>query len=97
MPFRVYQEIRILLEKDFPNAHKIKLVCSNLNTHAKGALYEKFERSLARSLAERLEFIYTLKHENWLNIAENELPALTRQCVLSCHFDTIEELWRAVS
>ena len=48
------EEIRILLEEDFPQAKKVKLVCDNLNTHTLGAFYEKFERSLARSLVERL-------------------------------------------
>ena len=90
------EEIRILLEKDFPQAKKIKLVCDNLNTHTMGAFYEKFERSLARSLVERLEIINTPKHGSWLNIAENELSALTRQCVKGVRFGTIEELRRAV-
>ena len=90
------EEIRILLEKDFPQAKKIKLVCDNLNTHTMGAFYEKFERSLARSLVERLEIINTPKHGSWLNIAENELSALTRQCVKGCRFATIEALRRAV-
>ena len=29
----------------------------------------------------RIEFCYTPKHGGWLNIAENELSALTRQCL----------------
>ena len=64
-----------------PHAEKIRLVCDNLNTHTLGALYERFEPGLARSLARRLEFVYTPKHGSWLNIAENELSALTVQCV----------------
>ena len=40
----------------------------------------------------RLEIIPTPKHGSWLNIAEHELSALTRQCVKGCRFATIEEL-----
>lgn len=35
----------------------------------------------ARALANRLEIHYTPKHGSWLNIAEIELSALSRQCL----------------
>ena len=35
----------------------------------------------ARSILQRLAFCYTPKHGSWLNIAENELSSLTRQCL----------------
>jgi hypothetical protein len=38
-------EIRIVLEEDYPDAEKIKLVCDHLNVHSVGAFYETFERS----------------------------------------------------
>ena len=41
---------------------------------------------------ERLEFHYTPKHGSWLNIAENELSSMTRQCVKDRRFGAIEEL-----
>ena len=44
-------------------------------------LYQAFEPSIARSLVERLEIHHTPKHGSWLNIAENELSAMTRQCL----------------
>ena len=47
---------------------------------------------LARALARRLEIVPTPKHGSWLNIAENELSALTTQCVKGRRFATIEEL-----
>lgn len=53
----------------------------NLNTHTLGSLYEAFEPSRARALAERLEIHYTPKHGSWLNVAEIELSVLTRQCL----------------
>ena len=85
-------ETRILMEEDYPDAEKIRLICDNLNTHSLGAFYEILEPSHARSLARRLEIIPTPKHGSWLNIAENELSALTAQCVKGRRFVTIEEL-----
>jgi hypothetical protein len=89
-------EVRILLEEDYSHAEKVILVCDNLNTHSLGALYEAFEPEVAHSLARRLEIIPTPKHGSWLNIAENELSALTRQCVKGCRFATIEALRETV-
>jgi hypothetical protein len=68
------------------------LVCDNLNTHTKGAFYEAFEPATARGILTRLEFHFTPKHGSWLNIAENELSAMTRQCVKDRRFATIEDL-----
>ena len=53
----------------------------NLNTHSIGSLYEAFEPAKAFALAQRLEIHHTPKHGSWLNIAEIELSALTRQCL----------------
>ncbi len=57
------------------------LVCDNLNTHVHGALYESFPPEEAAALRKRLEIHPTPKHGSWLNIAEIELSALTRQCL----------------
>ena len=32
-------------------------------------------------MVRRIEFCHTPKHGSWLNIAENELSSMTRQCV----------------
>jgi hypothetical protein len=74
-------EVERLLTVDYPDAGKIVLVMDNLNTHSLGSLYEAFQPAKARALAERLEIHYTPKHGSWLNIAEIELSALTRQCL----------------
>ena len=74
-------EIDHLLTIDYPDATKIILVMDNLNTHTLGSLYEAFEPAKARALAQRLEIHHTPKHGSWLNIAEIELSALTRQCL----------------
>ena len=88
--------MREVLEENYPDVQKVILVCDNLNTHSLGAFYEMYEPEQARLLARRLEIISTPKHGSWLNIAENELSALTRQCVKGMRFETIEELRKAV-
>jgi hypothetical protein len=74
-------EMDDLLRTCFGSAQHVTLVCDNLNTHTKGAFYEVFTPAKARSILKRLSFCYTPKHGSWLNIAENELSSLTRQCL----------------
>lgn len=74
-------EIQELLEVQYPEATRVRLVCDNLNTHKPGSLYEAFPPETARRLAQRLEIHYTPKHGSWLNLAEVELSVLTRQCL----------------
>lgn len=74
-------EVEQLLTSDYPNAEKVVLVMDNLNTHSIGSLYEAFAPAKAHALAQRLEIHHTPKHGSWLNIAEIELSALTRQCL----------------
>lgn len=81
-----------LLGGRYATCEKVILVCDNLNTHTKGAFYEAFEPKRARQLIRRIEFCYTPKHGSWLNIAENELISLTRQCVSPRGFGDIETL-----
>jgi len=85
-------EMANLLEGRYAGYEKIILVCDNLNTHTKGAFYQAFEPNRARELASRIEFRYTPKHGSWLNIAENELSSLTRQCIDRRRFGNIESL-----
>jgi hypothetical protein len=74
-------EVDRLLTSDYPDAEKVVLVMDNLNTHSVGSLYEAFDPAKAFTLAQRLEIHHTPKHGSWLNIAEIELSALTRQCL----------------
>jgi hypothetical protein len=85
-------EMARLLEGRYADCPHVKLVCDNLNTHTKGAFYEAFEPERARQLVRRIEFCYTPKHGSWLNIAENELSSLTRQCVSGRRFGDIQTL-----
>jgi hypothetical protein len=75
------EEVRRLLEEDYPHARKVKLVCDNLNTHHVASLYEAFPAAEAHRLARRLEIHHTPRNGSWLNVAEIELSALSRQCL----------------
>jgi len=88
-------QVRELLDVHFPDAEIVRLVMDNLNTHSLGSLYEAFDATEARRLAKRLEIHYTPKHASWLNIAENEIGALTGQC-LDRRIDNAEELCEEV-
>jgi hypothetical protein len=74
-------QVKELLTVDYPDAETVVLVMDNLNTHGIASLYEAFEPAEAFALAQRLEIHHTPKHGSWLNIAEIELSALTRQCL----------------
>jgi hypothetical protein len=75
------EEIRRLLDEDYPHARKVKLVCDNLNTHDIASLYLAFPAAEAHRLRQRLEIHYTPRSGSWLNVAEIELGVLTRQCL----------------
>lgn len=75
------EEVRRLLDEDYPEARKVKLVCDNLNTHTIASLYAAFPAAEAHRLARRLEIHYTPRNGSWLNIAEIELSVLGRQCL----------------
>ena len=85
-------EVEELLRTRYASADKVILVCDNLNTHTIGAFYEAFAPEQARAIVRRLEFRHTPKHGSWLNIAENELSSMTRQCVHGRRFATIDLL-----
>jgi hypothetical protein len=88
--------LRWLVEDLHPEARKVVLVTDNLNTHTPGCLYEALEPARARRIAERLEWHYTPRHGSWLNMAEIELAALTKQC-LARRIGAVAELEREVS
>ena len=83
--------LRDLVDSRYADARVIVLIMDNLNTHTLGSLYEAFPPAEARRIAKRLEIHHTPKHGSWLNIAENELSALSRQC-LSRRIGTIDVL-----
>ena len=88
--------LRWLAEELHPQARRLVLVTDNLNTHGPGCLYEAFAPPRARRLAERLEWHYTPTHGSWLNLAEVELAALSKQC-LGRRIGSLAELQREVA
>jgi len=69
------------LAASYPKAEKIILVQDNLNTHNPSSFYEAFPADEAFALAQRFEMVYTPKKASWLNMAEIELSALSKQCL----------------
>lgn len=86
------RQMKWLADTVYPNAERIILVCDNLNTHDKSSFYEAFPPAEALRLSRRLEFHHTPKHGSWLDIAEIELAALTKQCLGRRRIDCLEEL-----
>ncbi len=74
-------QLRALVDELFPTAAVLRVVVDNLNTHSPASLYEAFPPEEARRIAGKLEFHYTPKHGSWLNMAELEISALSRQCL----------------
>lgn len=67
--------------KTFSKAKKITLVQDNLNTHNPSSFYENLEPQEALELSQKLEMVYTPKKASWLNMAEIEFSALSKQCL----------------
>lgn len=76
-----YAEFMKALAASYPAAEKIVLVQDNLNTHNPSSFYEAFPAAEAFALAQRFEMVYTPKKASWLNMAEIELSALSKQCL----------------
>ena len=53
---------RELVDVDYPNAERIRVVQDNLSIHSAGSLYQAFPPAEARRVLRRLEFHYTPKH-----------------------------------
>jgi hypothetical protein len=79
--------------KCWAEAEMIIEVQDNLNTHHAGSFYENLPAVAARELTKRFEFHFTPKKASWLNMAEMEFSALSRQC-LSRRISDIETLSR---
>lgn len=77
--------------KEWAEAETIVEVQDNLNTHNASSFYENLPPAQARALTKTIEFHYTPKKASWLNMAEMELSALSRQC-LSRRIPDIEML-----
>jgi DDE superfamily endonuclease len=90
------EQLRLLVDEDYPEAEQVVLVVDNLKTHSPACLYERFAPEDARRIARKLEWHYTPEHGSWLNVAECELSVLTRQC-LARRLPNVETLAREVA
>jgi transposase len=70
-----------LLQRVYRSARRVHLVLDNLNTHFPVCFEQVLGARAARRLLKRVVFHYTPKHGSWLNMAEIEIGALTRQCL----------------
>lgn len=70
-----------LAQETYPNAQKIVIIQDNYNTHTKGSFYENLDTPTAHTLSKKFDFHFTPKHASWLNMAEIEFSALSRQCL----------------
>jgi transposase len=87
--------MQTLLARHYPQAESIRLVQDNLNTHTPGAFYEVLPPAEAFALAQKFESHYTPKKGSWLNMAEIEFAALSKQC-LDRRIPDLERLRREV-
>lgn len=69
------------VEKAYRKAKKIIVVQDNLNTHNPSSFYETFSPKIAFGLSQRFQMVHTPKKARWLNMAEIELSALSKQCL----------------
>jgi hypothetical protein len=91
------EEVYQLLEKDYPDAECVTLLCDNLNTHDVASLYHRFDGETAGHLRRRLRLVYTPKNGSWLNMAEMELSMLSRQCLGERRFATAEAMDKEIA
>ena len=79
------------VSQHYPHALSIPLIQDNLSTHSPASFYKVFKPrevryrytgwSEAFALAQKFEMHYTPKNASWLNMAEIELSALSKQCL----------------
>jgi hypothetical protein len=65
----------------YAEAKGFRVVQDNLNTHTAGAFYQAFTPEEAWRLKHLFEYHQTPTNGSWLNMAELELSAISRQCL----------------
>lgn len=87
--------MKFIVDELYPEAQRVTVVMDNLNTHTPASLYVRFDPATAKRIADKLDIQYTPKHGSWLNMAEIEFSALSRQC-LNRRIPTQEKLIQEV-
>lgn len=90
------EEVKQLLDVDYADMPKVRILCDNLNTHTITSLYKTFPAPEAHRLARRIELIHTPRNGSWLNVAEIELSVLSEQC-LKRRIPSVEEMTRELA
>lgn len=86
-----YAKFIKLVAAEYPGALSITLIQDNLNTHHPASFYEKYTAEKAFKLTSQIRMVYTPKRASWLNMAEIDFSALSKQC-LDRRIATIEKL-----
>jgi DDE superfamily endonuclease len=73
--------IKELIDHNYRQAKKVRLVLDNLNTHFAASFYETFSQKQADRILRKIDFYYTPKHGSWLNMAEIEINMMDRECL----------------
>jgi hypothetical protein len=76
-----YARFMQMVSEHWADATQIRLVQDNLNTHTPGSFYKGLAPEAAFALSERFEMHYTPTKASWLNMAEIEISALSKQCL----------------
>lgn len=74
------QFVKLLIDEEYSDIEKIRLVMDNLNTHKEKSFYKAFSKEEAERILSKLEFHYTPKHASWLNAAEIEINVMDMEC-----------------
>ena len=88
--------MKFIVDELYPDALKVTVIMDNLNSHSPSSLYVRFDPATAKRIADKLDIQHTPKHGSWLNMAEIEFSALSRQC-LNRRIPTQEKLIQEVA
>jgi DDE superfamily endonuclease len=90
-----YAEFMQRVSDHYETARKIILIQDNLNTHNPSSFYQTYPAPMAFGLSQRFDMAYTPKKASWLNMAEIEFSALSKQC-LDRRIDDIKKMDKEV-
>lgn len=82
-----YIEFLKILNSEYPERDKIRLVLDKLKVHSS----EKVQEYL-KTVPDRFEFVFTPKHASWLNLVEGFFSKMTKQMLKGKRVKTRDEL-----
>ena len=80
-PHKEYADFFNQISGWYPDAETITVVQDNLSTHSPASFYKVFGAEKAFALTQKFKMHYTPTNASWLNMAEIELSALSKQCL----------------